>query len=151
MAIMIHHGGHGRTTVFNNRHRVEFAVFDANGVGSGKVERYRVLIDRDQIAELIAAVHENTRQQAQLRPDALENLCQTVWSACERFGRGELLSARHVDEFAVNKLLSLLSGNEPICSHSLLFFTIRCCFFWPDIGRWRNRVCRSCACKLLKN
>ena len=37
MAIMVHHGRHGRTTVFNNRHQVEFAVFDTNGVGQVKL------------------------------------------------------------------------------------------------------------------
>jgi hypothetical protein len=114
IAITVQHGKHRRTIVFRNRHKVEFAIFDASEIDSGRIERYRVLIDRNQISELIARVYEDTRKQAQIRPDALENLCETVWSACERHSRGELLSARqYVDGFAVNKLLSLIDDSEP--------------------------------------
>ena len=104
---------HGRTIVFHNRHKVEFAVFDATEVNTGKIDRYCVLIDRNRVAELIATVHDETRQQAQLRPDALENLCVVLWSACERHMRGELLSARqYLDGFAIDRLLGLISNIE---------------------------------------
>jgi len=113
IAITVHHLPYGRTIVFNSRHKIEFAVFDVNEARSGKVDRYRVLIDRGQITELIAAIHEDTRQQVKIRRDALENLCVVVWSACERYIRGELLSARqYVDEFAITRLLSLISEHE---------------------------------------
>lgn len=114
IALTVKHLPHGRTIIFRNRHKVEFAIFDATEVGSGKVDRYRVLIDRDRVAQLTAAVDEETRRQAQAKPDALENLCVILWSACERHMRGELLSARqYLDGFAIDRLLSLISNTEP--------------------------------------
>jgi hypothetical protein len=114
IALTVKHLPHGLTIVFQNRHKVEFAVFDATEVGSGRVDRYRVLIDRGGIAELVATVHDDTRRQAQARPVTLENLCVVLWSACERHMRGELLSARqYMDGFAIDRLLSLISNNEP--------------------------------------
>jgi hypothetical protein len=114
IALAVKHLPHGRTIVFRNRHKVEFAIFDPTEVGSGKVDRYRTLIDRNRVAELIAAVHDETRQHAQARPDALENLCVVLWSACERHMRGELWSARqYLDGFAIDRLLGLISNTEP--------------------------------------
>jgi len=111
----ISHGPHRRTILFRNRHKVEFAMFDTDEArSSGRVERYRVLIDRDEVSELIKTIHDDSLQQAQIRLEAIENLCGMVWSACERHWRGELLSARqYVDGFAVNLLLNLIRINEP--------------------------------------
>src|SRR5688572_25178514 len=114
IAITVKHLPHGRTIIFRNRHKVEFAIFDATEVASGKVDRYRVLIDRDRIAEVMAAIHDDTQRQAEARPDALDNLCVVLWSACKRHMRGELLSARqYLDGFAIDRLLSLISNTEP--------------------------------------
>lgn len=114
IVIVVCHGKHGRTVLYRNRHQVELAVFDVDAARTGKIDRYQVLIDRGQIAELIESIHQQTLQEARVKPDALENLCATVWSACERYGRGEVLSARqYIDGFAVNKLLNLISSNEP--------------------------------------
>lgn len=105
----VSHRPHGRTILFRNRHKVEFGVLDTSEVSSGKIERYRVLIDRDRIAELIGNVHIETHRQATLRPEALENFCVLVWSACELYARGEVLHARqYVDGFAINQLLNIL-------------------------------------------
>jgi len=105
----VSHKPHGRNILFRNRHKLELAVFDASEVSSGKIERYRILIDRDHVAELIANVHRETYRQAKLRPEALENLCLVIWSACELHARGELLHARqYIDGFAINQLLNLL-------------------------------------------
>ncbi len=88
-------------------------MLDTDEAREGKVQRYRILIDRDQIAELMESVHQGTLKQAEARPDALQNLCVLVWSACERYSRGELLSARqYLDGFAVNQLPSLLSVSD---------------------------------------
>ena len=108
IAIIVCHGKHRRTLLYRNRHQVEFAVFDVNNAHEGKVERYRVLIDRDQIAELMESIHQVSLKQGQTRPDALETLCVLVWSAYERYSRGELLSARqYLDGFAVNQLFDI--------------------------------------------
>jgi len=105
----VSHLPHGRNILFRNRHKVEFAVFDASEVNSRKIGRYRILIDRDQVSELIANVYRETHGQAKFRPEALENLCMVVWSACELHARGELLHARqYIDGFAINQLLNLL-------------------------------------------
>jgi len=114
IAIVVCHGKHGRTVLYRNRHQVEFAVFDVDEARTGKVDRYRILLDRGPIGELIESVHQKTLQETEVKPDALENLCATVWSACERHRRGELLSARqYIDAFAINKLLGLISGYGP--------------------------------------
>jgi hypothetical protein len=49
--LTVSHRPHGRTILFRNRHKVEFAVPDTSEVNSGKIERYQVLIDRDRIAQ----------------------------------------------------------------------------------------------------
>src|SRR4029453_797774 len=106
--LVVTHRKHRRTVMYHNRHKVEFAVFDRNEAREGKIERYRILLDRDHIAEFIAAIHQLTLHEARTVEDAVENLCVLLWTACERYGRGELLSARqYVDGFAVNQLLSL--------------------------------------------
>lgn len=113
IAIVVCHGKHNRTVLYSNRHQIEFAVLDVNEARTGKTERYRILIDRGHIRELIESVHQNTLREAKVKPDALENLCATVWSACERYSRGEWLSARqYIDGFAINKLLGLISVYE---------------------------------------
>ena len=110
IAITVPHGKNRRTLLFRNRHKAEFAVFDVDEARTGKIERYKVLIDRNQVAQLIEAIHEATLQESRGRPDALENLCVLAWSACERYCRGEQLSAlQNTKGFAVNQLLSLIS------------------------------------------
>lgn len=110
---VVSHLPHGRTILFRNRHKVEFAVFDSSEVNMGKIERYRVLIDRDRMAELIGTVHRETHRQAKLRPEALENFCVVLWSACELYARGELLHARqYVDGSAINQLLNILFSED---------------------------------------
>jgi len=62
------------------------------------------------------SIQQDTLTEARLtydKPDALENLCVLVWSACERHQRGEFLSARqYLDGFAVNQLLSLFVAHD---------------------------------------
>lgn len=108
--LVVTHGNRRRTVLFGSSHKVEFAVFDMNEAHEGKIERYRILIDHDHIAELVETIHKKTLEEARTRADALENLCVVLWTACERHSRGELLSARqYVDGFAVNQLLSLIT------------------------------------------
>lgn len=109
----VSHGKNRRTILFRDRHKVEFAVFDAGEIASAKIERYRILIDRDQVTELIGKIHLETQQQAKLRPEALENLCILAWTACELNARGEVLHARqYLDGFAINLLLNLLQSES---------------------------------------
>jgi len=100
----------GYTIVDDNKHKVEFAVFDLDEARTGKAERYSILIDREGIAELMISIHENSSKPVRAPAEGLENLCVLVWSACERSARGELLSARqYLDGFAVDQLLNLVA------------------------------------------
>ena len=123
IVITVSHGKYGRTLLYRNRHKIEFAVFDVDQAHKGKVQRYRILIDRGRIAALIESIYQDTVQNAQPRKatgDALENLCVLVWSACERHCRGEFLSARqYLDGFAVNQLLSLISSCDDKLAESV--------------------------------
>ena len=116
IAITVCHGKHRRTVLYHNRHKAEFAVFDVNEAREGKTERYRILFGDESIAKLMESVHHATLEPARAglaKPDALENLCVLVWSACERYWRGELLSAhQYLHGFAVNQLLNLISDFE---------------------------------------
>lgn len=116
IAITVSHGNHRRTVVYRNRHKAEFAVFDVNEALEGKTERYHILFGDDSIAKLMESVHRATIEPAravQSKPDALENLCVLVWSACERYWRGEFLSAhQYLHGFAMNQLLSLISVGD---------------------------------------
>jgi len=101
----------GYTVVYDNKHKVEFAVFDLDKARTGKAERYSILIDRDEIGELMISIHENSIKPVRASAEGLENLCVLVWSACERSERGETLSARqYLDGFAVNQLLNLVTS-----------------------------------------
>ena len=100
----------GYTVVYDNKHKVELAVFDLDEARTGKAERYSILIDREGIAELMISIHENSINPIRASAEGLENLCVLVWSACERDERGETLSARqYLDGFAVNQLLNLIT------------------------------------------
>lgn len=103
----------GYTVVYDNKHKVEFAVFDFDEARNGKAERYAVLIDREGITELMRSIHVSTVKQSRTQAEALENLCVIVWSSCERYQRGEQLSARqYLDGFATNQLLSLVTSTS---------------------------------------
>jgi hypothetical protein len=133
--VEVTHRPHGRTVLFRNRHKVEFAVLDATEVSSGKIERCRVLIDRDQVGELIGNVHLETHRQAKLRPEALENLCVLVWSACELYERGEILHARQwLDGFAINQLLNILHSESADDRKDALDPRRRLEMRWPELA-----------------
>jgi len=116
ISIKVSHGPRRRTLVYANGHKIEFAVFDVVEANRGKIQRHAVLIDRGKVAELMSSIQQDTLTEARLtydKPDALENLCVLVWSACERHQRGEFLSARqYLDGFAVNQLLSLFVAHD---------------------------------------
>jgi hypothetical protein len=113
----VRHGPSRRTILYENRHKAEYAVFDAEEAVSGKIERYRALIDRRDIGRLAESIRLQTHQERTsglARPDKLENLCLLLWSAYERWERGERLSARRYIQFAIDSFLDLL-----VAHHSL--------------------------------
>lgn len=109
--ITVRHGPSYRTVLYGDRHKVEYAVFDPEGAARGKIERFRVLIDRGGIGSLAESIRAETskeRNSALAKPDMLENLCLLLWSAYERWARGEHLSAQRYIQFAVDLFLDLL-------------------------------------------
>ena len=109
--MVVRHVPSGRDALYRNGHKVEYAVFDTKEAVSGKIDRFRVLIDRGRIAELAEAIRLRTREEreaALVRPGKLENLCMLLWTACERWERGERLAAQRYVQFSVDRLLDLL-------------------------------------------
>lgn len=115
--IAVRHGHSRRTVLYENRHKVEYAVFDPEEAVSGKVERFRVLIDRQGIGSLAESVRLQTHEERAstlARPDRLENLCMLLWDAHERRERGEHLTAQRYVQFAIDVFLDLLVAHDAL-------------------------------------
>jgi hypothetical protein len=106
-----------RSVLYRDGHTVEYAVFEPAGASAGKIERYRVVLDRGGVAALAETIHRRTVEEAlaaQGSPDGLLHLCLLAWTATERSLRGEHLSARrYLDGFAVDRLLALIAAHSP--------------------------------------
>lgn len=113
--ITVRHGTSYRTVLYENKHKVEYAVFDPREAVRGKIERFQVLIDRRGIGRLAESIQLETckeRGSALARPDMLENLCLLLWTAYERWERGEHLSSQRYVQFSVDALLDLLIAHD---------------------------------------
>jgi hypothetical protein len=102
---------HGVKVVFRDGHLVEFAVFDPDELGVARVNRYRVLLDRERVGERLARVAGETASRAIMPSDEwlvgqfLTNLLVGVG----RHRRGERLSGRQlVATSALTHLVELL-------------------------------------------
>lgn len=107
----IRHGKSYRGILYENTHKVEYAVFDPTEAIGGKIERFDVLIDRQSIGSLAESIQRETLKQRELvlsRPDKLENLCWLLWTACEKSQRREHLSSQRYVQFAIDVFLDLL-------------------------------------------
>lgn len=105
------------TVLYRNRHRVEFAVFEPGEADQGRIERYRVLLDRGGVEALARSVCQRThegRAAGLAWPHTLEHLCTLVWTAYGLHQRGERLTARHyIEAYAVGALLDLVQQHCP--------------------------------------
>ena len=111
----VRHGPSRRTVLYGNRHKAEYAVFDSEEAVSGKIERYKVLLDRRDIGSLAESIRLQTHNESAAglaRPDKLENLCLLLWSAYERWERGERLSAQRYIQFSIDSFLDLLVAHQ---------------------------------------
>ena len=111
----VSHGPSRRTVLYGERHIAEYAVFDPEEAVSGKIERYRVLIDRRDIGGLAESIRLQTQKERTsglARPDKLENLCLLLWTAFERWERGERLSAQRYIQFSIDLFLDLLVAHK---------------------------------------
>lgn len=108
--ITVRHGASYRTVLFQTRHKVEYAVFDREEAARGKIERFEVLIDRQEIRSLAESIMLQTsrdRNEALTKPGRLENLCLLLWTAYEKHERGEILSEQRYLQFSIDQLLDL--------------------------------------------
>ena len=115
--MIVRHGPSRRDVLYESRHKAEYAVFDAEEALSGKIERFSVLIDRGDIGGLAESIRLRThdeRSAGLARPDKLENLCLLLWTASERWERGERLSAQRYVQFAIDSFLDLLAAHDAL-------------------------------------
>jgi hypothetical protein len=111
----VRHGTSYRAVIYGNRHKAEYAVFDPEEALHGKIERFRVLLDRQDIVSLAERVRSRTyeeRDGALGRPDRLENICMLLWGAFGKSDRGEIMSARRDIQFSIDGLLDLLTEHH---------------------------------------
>lgn len=103
------------TVLYRDGHSIEFAVFDRGQMQQGKVERYRVLFDKVNIAADMQQIHAQTitsvRAEQSDVPDVtlLNYFFLHLLVGVQRYLRGELLSSQKYISFsAVDNLLALV-------------------------------------------
>lgn len=111
-----HHGGF--KVLYRSGHLLEYAVSDRAGLLHAKVNDYRLLIDRIDLASDLARMQRTTIEEAQavaqneaaLFGQFLTNLLVAVW----RLRRGEQISARvFVAGWATMALMQLIARHVP--------------------------------------
>lgn len=114
IALSFRETAHGVKVVFHDGHLIEFAVFDPDELAVARVNRYRVLFDRERIGERLARVAEVTSATTPpsdewLIGQFLTNLLVGVG----RHRRGERLSGRQlVTKSALSHLVVLLTRHS---------------------------------------
>jgi len=111
------HGNRHYSVLYRSGHRAEFAVFDPQEAATGTVTVNRVLLDRSDVAAVVARAQEHRRPQPwseAKRVFVFDNLLILLCTAVARWHRGELLSARrYLDQFAIDSLLDLALADRP--------------------------------------
>jgi lincosamide nucleotidyltransferase B/F len=125
IAFRLREGPHALRVVYDSGHIVEMVVFDASELDGAYANRYRVLIDRGDVAARIAAAAARTAQEAQQSADSDEfNLGMFLVNllvGAGRYYRGERLSGHtYVKVYAQDHLLRLLGKYVPALQRSLL-------------------------------
>ncbi|HTE53989.1 MAG TPA: hypothetical protein VK698_24205 [Kofleriaceae bacterium] len=115
---------HGLGVVYRSGHLVECAVFATHELAVARANRARVLLDRDGIAEHIAALQARTAgSTAAERPGTrwlFGQLLVGLVVASSRWARGERLSAQRRILDAVGHLAQLLAAELPSAESHLL-------------------------------
>ena len=107
----IRHGAMRRTVIYRDRHKAEYAVFDPERARSGKIERFRVVLDRGGITELAEEIRQSSLThvpESGETPVSIENFYVLALTGTERAQRGEILSAHRYVHAATDVLLQLL-------------------------------------------
>ena len=108
---------HGVKALYTTGHLVEFAVFVLDEIALARVNRYRVVLDRADVAARLEAVRTATRATAAAPPDMRWHAGQLITAlvvGVGRAARGERLSGhRLVRAAALDHLLVLLRAQRP--------------------------------------
>jgi len=109
---------HGVKALYRSAHLLEFAVFDPDELRLARVNRYRVLLDRADVAARMRAVREESaRASAADRPHdgwLLGQFLAALVVGAGRFWRGERLSAHQmVKVAALGHLVRLVARHVP--------------------------------------
>ena len=142
IALSFRETAHGVKAVFDDGHLIEFAVFDPDELALARVNRYRVLLDRERIGERLERVAVDTARAIPPSDDwlvgqFLTNLLVGVGRHC----RGERLSGRQlVASGALGHLAVLLArhGGVPAAGLDSLDPLRRFERVFPDLGRRLN-------------
>lgn len=101
---------HACKAVYASGHLAEFAVFDPDEIAVARVNDFRVLFDRERVAERLAAVAKTTVEEPRPDPRWLSGQFLTnVLAAVLRARRGETTSSRWLLATAVRHLAQLVS------------------------------------------
>jgi hypothetical protein len=106
---------HGVKVVYASGHLLEYAVFDREELAVARVNRYRVLLDRDDIgARLAQLAQESARTDAGSDAYHAGQFLTNLLVGVGRYRRGEILSAHHfVKASALHHLAILLQRYVP--------------------------------------
>lgn len=108
---------HGVKAIYDDGHLIEFAVFDPEELRLARVNRYRILLDRESLERRLADLAAATAAAGEARADDAWLVGQFLTSllvGTGRFARGELLSGRLlIQSQAVRPLLILLARHVP--------------------------------------
>jgi hypothetical protein len=117
---------HALRAIYDSGHLLEFVLFDeAEFAAHGRINRYRVLLDRTGISALAAEVAERTAREAasgSVDDRLLLGECLTnLMVGAARYWRGERLSGHlFVKSYAMELLVRLIAKRVPAKRQSLL-------------------------------
>ncbi|HSE64315.1 MAG TPA: hypothetical protein VLG15_11965 [Thermoanaerobaculia bacterium] len=138
IALSFRETAHGVKVVLRDGHLLEFAVFDPEELALARVNRYRVLLDRERIAERIERVVGATRSSPELAVPGDDWLTGQFLTALlvgvGRHHRGERLSGRQLvagkavshlvrlfEKHVVSESVGLLDGLDPLRRFELAY------------------------------
>lgn len=125
IALQIRETSHGNKVIYQNGHLLEYAIFDAAELNLARINRYRVLVDKTNIAERCAQLQTDSsqwRQQAIADDDSIfGQFLINLHVGFGRYHRGEQLTAHQfVKMYALTHLLTLLYKHLPAANKGIL-------------------------------
>ena len=104
------------TVLYREGHIAEFAVFDIHQLAQGKLNKYQLLFDKQNIHEQIQQISDKTAAQQSTvdTPFEFGNFIVYLWVGLTRYWRGEKMSShKYLTQYALDALLSLIVTHIP--------------------------------------